>query len=383
MLVVLRDFHEFKLLVASRHSKRLFSKNEIYICSDKQLAFDHSFKVKQTLQWPKKPSLLRYVNAWLKRHRKYLLHYSVSESARQKTNSEIAFLPKSIAKILVGSSLARWLLISMLYLPTINFLDAITWILNLFTVRDKLNFDTIIFMRPNSVINEVISQKYSSSCTKIVTIIRNIDYPHLKANPVVESDYSICINAFSAAAVCDLKNNKAFGKVKNWEFWQNRVVTPSEKTNEFIFATSGPNFCPEEPYFLESVLTVLHELFGNDFKLSLRLIHDDNFERFRGVFERFSGIGTIDVKDELLTEQLSMQNVNNFKSLIIGKRALIATFSTIAWEVKSYGVPSIYLDLTTHQSAYYDREHMRYLVEKECIPLITDKTELRDFLSSC
>ena len=383
-LIVIDDFHEFRLLVNSNILAKFEKKSAFSLCSRKNIKLGQSDRLKylNLLSWPESISLFHQFKLWFTNQDFYLKNAN-SVSCQQKAIENVKLAEKRLSKkinlprlnSLIIFLLDRHIFIR-LFLRVIKFAQ-------LGNSKAKYEhfekFDVILFMRTSGTRNELLLARHARPDTKIIGLLRNLDTPHLKGACPKNYSYYICQNAFVETATIDLNNldSKRIKVFKSLFLKRPKYKKIELQNKHIVVATSGPDFSNSECEQLILIFNFLIEQNFVNFTVTVRLIHTDNKKRYKKL-ERLlleNGISVIFDFEEN-SKDLTLGDVHRLNTMMEDCDIFFTLYSTLALEAKLLGKHTYFYDLFNEGEEMYMREHLQFMIHQHTIPVINNQKKL-------
>lgn len=305
---------------------------------------------------------------WLKKEFFYLQNSFISESCFQKFWLELGISPKTILSGKWRSAHKK--IIKLIFKITPNqlfkFVDGLQYVSKMKGENSKLQFDYVLFMRPDSVINILFYNTFKTTKSKIITFVRNYDTPALKGVFTVKSDISVVVSQGLKTLLCKLHNKRYVGHVKVLEKPSDKKnIKDKQEKKSILYCTSHPHFFPQENEVLKNIIDNL----PNNLSFKIRLHPVDTIDRYAINEKFFSNPINQYVTYKSVNGDVkfhSIETINNFKNELKAFDVLITHSSTVVKQAFDVGINELYFIVDDHDNYKYifKREHITLLIQE-------------------
>jgi hypothetical protein len=262
-------------------------------------------------------------------------------------------------------------------------------------VRLRERFDYILFGRPNAFANIAIQKAHAAAGTKIVTLCRNFDVPASKGIFTVPSDYTIVFDRALAEHLRALNGPENYGKVVLYDhpvrFLRQPRKSDSNGCLKILYAANGRVFVPGEQDIVWRLYSFLSQEYGGRFRLFVRphptdYGESDRCERFAGVLKKpnvflESRYGQfLDGRDGRKLFFPCPRDADQYYARLQEMDLVLSSFSTINYEARLLGVNTAFLSLDRRLDWLARRDHLRLMIERHDIPVLTSLDGIRKYL---
>jgi len=371
LLVVLKDNVEYKNFIEYFHLIDS-SKYEIYLTSpvgqDEKFLSDIALLncgIKVINIWDE--SFMLYsdkVKYWLKRQFFYLEKSQISESCFQKFWINLRV---PVSNILTGKGrrLQKLLTVALMKIVPVyvySYVDSLSYKSMLPEKYSTKIFDRILFMRPDSSMNILFYNTFSTSETEIITFIRNYDTPALKGDFTIKSNVTWVVSNNLKGLLEKVHSKKSYGRIEVVNKLLNQKVIESKN---ILYCTSHPVFFPSENVVLNNIINNL----PSDCLFRVRLHPADRIERYtvnRGYFLESNEQYVKYLVDGKNVKFHSLKSIEVFKKELASYGVLITHSSTVVKDAFDIGVRELYfiVDIDDPYKYIFKREHIGMLIEE-------------------
>lgn len=349
---------------------------------------------------------------WLKNELYFLLNAPRSETCFQKVFLSLELPIRALTGRILEDAFARRLapffnsktwrgiakgslkVLSVLLSPLRNFVFRHRTFHSDITFQER--FDYVFFGRPNSFSNIAVQKAFADSSTKIVTFCRNFDVPASKGVFTVPSDYTIVFDRFLCGHLRDLNSPLNYGQVILYDhplvFFKKGRTKECGALRQILYAANAEVFVPNEGRIVRDLFESLTRARRSGFQLHIRPHPTDRSEahtrqRFHDVLqhdnvvlERLDGCA-LDGAGSGAVPFPTPDDADRYYERILRMDLVISSFSTINYEAKLLGVPSVFLSIDPTIAWISRRDHLRLLSERHGIPVLTNAGDVSAYVS--
>tara|TARA_B100001250_G_C19810000_1_gene795296 strand:- start:477 stop:1682 length:1206 start_codon:yes stop_codon:yes gene_type:complete len=289
------------------------------------------------------------------------------------------FVSNKVFFYLLNSKVLKSIFLICSFNPFFLILKIFNFIPNSNKKNNLIIFDYILFGSPFTKDAQFVLRNFSHDETKSIALIRNIDTIPCKGFFSIPYDLIL----YPYRCMSDLFINYKFinkpRKKLHLNSYSKKLISYSKSKSDQIisFAPSCKFLNPFDPKIAYLAFSIANEIFSSKCRLQLRLMASDNLDRFSSILNCFD-FEIYYVPENLNSKEVINSDLTNLsKSLVV-----ISSTSTVVLDASIMGIKSALYNPLLANKSLYEREHIRLLNEMFNIPIITNKENLKLFISS-